>query len=86
MTLQVIGERMKMSTSSLSLKLKPLTGLTPMQYVQELRFQEARQLLLERKVSSVKAVSYTVGFKSEKNFSRNFKKRFGKYPSEYLKG
>ena len=52
--------------------------------MQQVRFHQARKLLKERKVNSVKAASYSVGFKDEKYFARMFKQRFGKNPSEYL--
>ena len=58
--------------------------MTPTQYLKELRLQEARRLLEIRKYSSVKAVSYSVGYRDVKHFSKNFKKHFGKNPSELL--
>ena len=58
--------------------------MTPSQFINEVRFWESRRLLEEGKISSVKAVAYSVGFKSVKNFSLNFKKRFGTTPSQYL--
>ena len=79
-----LSEAMSLSTSQLYRKIKSLTGLTPKRYMQQVRFHEARKLLEERKVYSVKAASYSVGFKDEKHFSRMFKQRFGKSPSEYL--
>lgn len=32
----------------------------------------------------VKQVAYEVGFKDKKYFSRNYKKHFDRYPSDYL--
>ena len=64
--------------------MKKITGMTPKKYIQEMRFQSARRMLETGEYRTVKAVTYSVGFKSEKNFSRNFRKRFGKYPSELL--
>lgn len=79
-----MSEDLQMGIRQLNRKIKKITGLTPMQYVNEVRFQEAKSMLENREYSTVKAVIYSVGFKSEKNFSRNFKKRFGKYPKEIL--
>lgn len=83
-TLNQLADEMAMSYSGLFPKIKKLTGMTPNQYITELRFQEARKLLEARKYGSVKAVAYSVGYKSVKHFSKNFKKRFGKSPSAYL--
>ena len=79
-----MSENLQMGIRQLNRKIKKITGLTPMQYVNEVRFQEAKTMLENREYTTVKAVIYSVGFKSEKNFSRNFKKRFGKYPKEIL--
>ena len=75
---------MAVSSSQLYQKLKKLTGLTPKQYIDQIRYTKARKLLETQVFNSVKRVAYEVGFKDEKHFSRNFKKRFGNYPSSYL--
>lgn len=82
LTVELLAGQMAMSRSSLFRQLKRLTGLSPLQYVDEARFQKARMLLETRAVSSVKAAAYAVGFKQVKNFSQNYTKRFGKQPSE----
>jgi signal transduction histidine kinase/DNA-binding response OmpR family regulator len=82
LTADLLAADMAMSRSTLFRQLKRLTGLTPMEYVDEARFQKARLLLETRAVSSVKAAAYSVGLKQVKHFSLNYKKRFGKSPSE----
>ena len=79
-----IAEEMAVSQTSAFRKIKKLTGLTPKKYIDEIRFEKARQLLETGQNYTIKAVAMNVGFKDEKNFARNFKKRFGKYPSAYL--
>ena len=79
-----LADEMLVSYTHFWRKLQALIGMTPSQYLQEVRFREARKLIEERKYATVKQVAYAVGFKDERNFSRNFKKRFGKYPSDYL--
>lgn len=75
---------MAVSSSQLYQKLKKFTGLTPKQYIDQIRYAKARKMLEMRVYGSIKRISYEVGFKDEKHFSRNFKKRFGIYPSTYL--
>lgn len=82
--LGIASESMNISLRQLNRKVRQLTGLTPMQYINEIRFEEAKKMLEQGDYDTVKAVIYSVGFKAEKNFSRNFKKRFGKYPKEFL--
>jgi signal transduction histidine kinase/DNA-binding response OmpR family regulator len=60
-------------------------GLTPLKFINEIRLQEARTLLEEGTCSTVKEVSYSIGFMSARHFSKNYATRFGKKPSEYFK-
>ncbi|MFK7948862.1 MAG: DNA-binding response regulator, partial [Saprospiraceae bacterium] len=83
-SVEQLAHLMTMSISSLFKKTKRIVGLTPMQYIKEVRLLEARKFLEIQKYDSVKAIVYSVGFRDVRNFSRNFKKRFGKNPSEYL--
>jgi signal transduction histidine kinase/DNA-binding response OmpR family regulator len=82
LTAEMLADALAMSRASFFRQLKRLTGLTPAQYLDEARFQTARRLLESREVSSVKAAAYSVGFRQVKHFSQNYKKRFGKLPSE----
>ena len=79
-----IAYLMNMSVSHLFRKIKSITGITPKKYIQEIRFWEARRMLELKLVDSVKATCLSVGFKDQKNFSKNFKEKFGKYPSDFL--
>ncbi len=82
--LDQVSEALTISGRQLQRKLKSLTGLTYTEYLREVRLQKARELLENKKHSSVKAVVLTVGFRDPKYFTTLFKKRFGKTPSDYL--
>lgn len=84
LTAEMLAEEMAMSRAPFFRHLKRLTGLTPAQYLDEARFQKARSLFETRQSNSVKAVAYKVGFRQVKHFSQNYKKRFGKLPSEVI--
>lgn len=73
-----------MSESTLLRQLKCLTGLTPQQYLQEVRLAEARRLLENRVYDSISRVASEVGYRDVRTFSRNFRTRFGRLPSEEL--
>lgn len=79
-----LAEVFYMSESSLLRQLKRLTGLTAMQYLQEIRLNEARHLLENRDSNSIAQVASKVGYSDTRHFSRRFKQRFGKSPSEYF--
>lgn len=73
-----------MSDSTLLRQLKRLTGLSPLQYIQEVRLDEARRLLENRQYNSVAQVASRVGYDDARTFTRSFKQRFGKLPSELM--
>jgi signal transduction histidine kinase/DNA-binding response OmpR family regulator len=79
-----IADLLHISRSQFYRRVRVLTGLTPIEYLQEIRFNHARLLLEQRTVSSVKAAAAAVGMRQVQNFSQHFKERFGKLPSEYL--
>ncbi len=83
-TVEELARQMAMSKRSLELKTKSLTGLTPRKYIQEIRLTQALDLLENKKVNSVKAMVYEIGGKDVSYFSKLFKKRFGRFPSDYL--
>ncbi|MEK7255821.1 MAG: response regulator, partial [Bacteroidota bacterium] len=86
LTSDTLADALAMSRAQFFRQVKKLTGLTPAQYLDEARFRQARSLLELGKARSVKAVAFEVGFRQVEHFSRQFKDRFGKYPSAYLDG
>ncbi|GAB5525326.1 MAG: hypothetical protein Roseis2KO_31980 [Roseivirga sp.] len=78
----VLADRLSVSERSLYRKVKEATGYTPLAYVKELRLQEARKLITAKVYKSIAEVALNVGFEDHSHFSRTYKKRFGKLPSE----
>lgn len=83
-TIDVLAEEMMMSRTQLFPRVRKLTGKTPNQYLQDVRFEQALQMLQNKECETVKEVAYSVGYKDVKYFSREFKKRVGDSPSSYL--
>ena len=73
-----------MSESTLLRQLKRLTGLSPLQYIQEVRLNEAHRLLETRAMNSIAQVASKVGYDDTRTFTRSFKQRFGKLPSKMM--
>lgn len=84
LTVPVLAHEFAMSESTLLRQLKRLTGLSPVQYLQEVRLDEARRLLENRTYDSIAQVAAKVGYDGARSFARSFKQRFGKLPSEVL--
>jgi DNA-binding response OmpR family regulator/anti-sigma regulatory factor (Ser/Thr protein kinase) len=79
-----IADEMHLSRRQFYRRIRENTGLTANQYLKTTRLTQARTYLENRKYDSVKAIAYAVGFKDVVYFSRQFKKEFGKLPSEYF--
>ena len=75
---------MAVSKSQLQRKLKDMTGLTPEQYIREVKLQKARHLLEGKALATVSEVAHAIGFDTPEYFSKKYYQRFGKRPTEYL--
>ncbi|HKK79103.1 MAG TPA: ATP-binding protein [Phaeodactylibacter sp.] len=85
LTVSFLAEEFSMSESSLLRQVSRITGLTPNQYLTEVRLQAARELLEQRTYRTIARVASAVGYNKPRTFSRNFKERFGQSPSAYLR-
>ena len=83
-TQERLASDMALSKRQLHRRIQKFVGLSPNKYIQEIRLNTAREILLDKKESSVKAVSLSIGFKKADYFSNLYYRRFGKRPSEYF--
>ena len=65
-------------------KLSAATGLSPANFIMEIRLNHARNLLVSGKIQKVSQLAYEVGISTPHYLSVLYEKRFGKRPSEYL--
>jgi signal transduction histidine kinase/DNA-binding response OmpR family regulator/streptogramin lyase len=79
-----LAQELHMSERQLQRQIKLLTGLTPSEYINEVRLQKARQLILEGTYSTVSEVAYQLGYTYPSYFSKVFTKRFGRPPSSFF--
>lgn len=70
------------SRTLLFTKIKAWTNFTPNDFIQEMRMKRAIQLLEQDKLN-VSEISYEVGFRNPKYFSKVFTKKFGLSPTGY---
>ncbi len=70
------------SRAGLNRKMKTILGITPKDFLREVRIQKACQLLRD-KTLPINDVAYMCGFSDSRYFSRAFKAKMGVTPSEY---
>lgn len=81
-TLEQLADLEHISKSYLSRRFKKHTGMTVITYINQLRIQTAKQLLINS-TESVKEIAYQVGFESTKYFFSTFKALVGESPSSF---
>jgi len=79
-----MADDMHLSRAQLFRKLKAIAGLSPNEFINEIRLQKAAQLILS-KADTLTQISYAVGFNEQSYFAKRFRKKFGVAPSEYSK-
>lgn len=79
-----LADHVSMSLRQLYRRLAKLTGLTPNEFIMEVKLQHARKLLLAGKVTKVSSLAAELGIATPAYFTRQFYKRFGKRPSDFL--
>lgn len=75
-------ERSGLAERSFKRRFSAATGYTPVEYVQALRIEEAKQML-ETEDIAIEEVAVTVGYEDPTFFRRLFKRRAGVTPAQY---
>ncbi|MGJ7535598.1 MULTISPECIES: AraC family transcriptional regulator N-terminal domain-containing protein [unclassified Variovorax] len=73
-----------MSPSTFRQHFRAVAGMSPMQYLKQLRLQEARQLMLNQGIDAGTA-GVRVGYESASQFSREYARLFGAPPLRDIK-
>jgi DNA-binding response OmpR family regulator/two-component sensor histidine kinase len=82
--IEAVAEMMHMSRTTFYKKFKGLTGMTPVEFVRDMRLQRAKQYL-DAGGNNVSEIAYLSGFASPKYFSTCFREKYHISPSDYLK-
>lgn len=82
LSVEMLTQEVGMSRTHLHRRIKGMTGLTPSDFIRNIRLIQAAELL-KKKDLTVTQVAYTVGFSSQTHFSSAFKKMYGISPTEY---
>ncbi|WP_207421144.1 response regulator transcription factor [Desertivirga brevis] len=73
-----------MSRTTFFRKIKALSGLTPVEFINLTRLKKAAELLAEDEYK-IFEIAFMVGFGSQTSFGRSFTRQFGITPSEFQK-
>lgn len=79
----MLSELVNMDKKQLYRKVKLLTGITPVDYIRQIRIKKAAMLLSQKKFS-VSEVMYMVGYSNASYFSKCFVAEFKKTPKQYM--
>lgn len=82
LTLQETAELFHFSTSHLSRLIKSNTGLNFSEYLNQVRLQQAAELLKDPTLK-ISLIASRVGYRDPSYFNRLFKKKFGMTPNQY---
>ena len=74
----------RMSASAFHRAFREVTADSPMQYLKKVRLNRARDLILQSRMKAYIAAD-KVGYESASQFSREFKRYFGKSPAEMMR-
>jgi len=79
-----LAETANMSLSTYHRAFKEITTDSPMQYLKKVRLNKARDLLLQEQTKAYIAAEQ-VGYESQSQFSREFKRYFGQGPADLIR-
>lgn len=82
--LSEVAERFDMSVRTFNRRFKSATGKSPLQYLQEVRIETAKDLLKTSNLS-ISEIAFKVGYQDMGHFTGLFKKLLATTPSEYRK-
>lgn len=82
LSVDALAERACLGRRHFNRKFKNTFGVTPANFVETLRLDEARERLAARN-TTIEQVGFSVGFQSAKAFRRAFERRFGVSPGAY---
>lgn len=77
-----IAKEANMSRSVFFKKLKTLTGLSPIEFLKDIRIKNAAELIKKNEYNMAQ-IAYMVGFNDSHYFSKCFKQQYGITPTEY---
>lgn len=79
--IDLLSSELGVSRAQLFRKVKSYIGITPVEFMQQMRMKKAQQLLQETDLS-IQQIAYSVGIQSPSYFTQQYKKTFGILPTK----
>lgn len=79
-----LADQANMSASTFRMHFRAVCGMSPLQYIKQIRLQEARQILWTQGTDAGQ-IAHQVGYESVSQFTREYKRLFGNPPLRDLK-
>ena len=83
-SIKELADKAHMSPSTFRQHFRTITGLSPLQYLKNLRLQQARQLMLNQNLDAAHTGAL-VGYESASQFNREYSRLFGEPPQRDIK-
>ncbi|MBQ4615492.1 MAG: AraC family transcriptional regulator [Mailhella sp.] len=77
--IEELARMVSMAESTFNRNFKKVTSLSPLQYHKQLKLHEARRLMSAENMSA-SAACFAVGYESQQQFTREYKRLFGRPP------
>ena len=82
LTLEIIAAKYQLSVRTLNRRFKAATGRSPMQYLQQIRMDTAKELLRNSNLA-VAEIAFNTGYVDSSHFAAQFRKSMSVSPSAY---
>lgn len=82
---EFLAEQMNMSQSTLVRKIRKLLNTSPNNYVRSMRIAAAAEMLKNSHGNNISEICYSVGFSNLSYFTKCFKEKYGKTPTEIVR-
>lgn len=82
--IEFLAEQLHMSRSSLYRKIRATSSYSPYEIIEQVRLKRAAALMHEGRYK-INEISILTGFSSPSQFTKSFKRKFGKAPLSYLR-
>jgi len=80
LSVESLAEKFSQSRSSLYRNIQLETGMTPAEFIREIRLVTARKLIEQDKTMRLEELANAVGYKSSTSFRKVYEERFGVHP------
>ncbi|WP_422358992.1 response regulator [Reichenbachiella sp.] len=84
LSISYLADQIAVSERKFYRMIKKMTDSTPFEFIKEIRMQYANRILKEKKVTNASEVAKAIGMNNVSHFNTQFKKRFGKTPTEFI--